>query len=442
MYARLSAMLFPIVSLFLIGSVYWGYQEHQEKNSVLLKAENQYQRAFHDLSYHMDKLNEQLGNTLAVNSTSQSYHRKGLVNVWRITSEAQNEINQLPLTLLPFSTTEEFLSKIANFSYRTSVRDLTKQPLTDKEYATLKTLYKNSQEISADLRKMQAKVLQDNLRWMDVELALASERTPSDNTIIDGFKTMEKKVSEYPELDWGPSVSALYEKRTPRMLTGDKLEPQEIARKTAKFLGLRDSGAVKVTENAKGTEYESYSATVAAGNGRNIQMDFTKQGGKLIWFMDPRDTGKSRNVSAREAEEEARRFLASRGYPDMEAISYDDADNSLNITYASVHGGVVVYPEKLTVKVALDNGQVVGLQAADFVYERHDRKLPKPRISEKEARKLLNPSFRTTGMRLSLIENELREEVLCYEFRGSINGGDYRIFVNADTGIEEKIERI
>lgn len=126
----------------------------------------------------------------------------------------------------------------------------------------------------------------------------------------------------------------------------------------------------------------------------------------------------------------------------MEAISYDDADNSLNITYASVHGGVVVYPEKLTVKVALDNGQVVGLQAADFVYERHDRKLPKPRISEKEARKLLNPSFRTTGMRLSLIENELREEVLCYEFRGSINGGDYRIFVNADTGIEEKIERI
>ncbi|EXX91391.1 sporulation protein [Paenibacillus darwinianus] len=441
MYARLSGVLFPIVSLVLLGSVYWGYQEHQEKNSVLLKAENQYQRAFHDLSFHMDQLNEQLGNTLAVNSTSQAYHRKGLVNVWRITSEAQNEINQLPLTLLPFSTTEEFLSKIANFSYRTSVRDLTKQPLTDKEYATLKTLYNNSKDISADLRKMQAKVLQNNLRWMDVELALASERTPSDNTIIDGFKTMDKKVAEYPEIDWGPSVAALYEKRNVRMLTGKKATPQEIAQKAAGFLGLRDPDAVKVTENGKGTEYESYSAVVvAAENDRNVQMEFTKQGGRLIWFMNPRSTGKVQKVSLREAEQEARRFLKGRGYADKEPISYDDADNSVNITYASVQDGVVIYPEKLTVKVALDNGQVVGLQAADFVYEQHARKLPKPGISEAEARKLLNPSFKMAGMRLALIENELREEVLCYEFRGRINGGDYRIFVNADTGIEEKIE--
>lgn len=175
-YKRISAVLFPIAAILLVGSLYWGYQEHQEKNTVLMKAENQYQRAFHDLTYHVDKLHQQLGNTLAVNSTSQAYHRKGLVNVWRLTSQAQNEINQLPLSMLPFDKAEDFLSRISNFAYKTSVRDLTKHPLSEDEFKTLKTLYANSKDISQDLQGMQEKVLSNHLRWMDVELSLAAQQ--------------------------------------------------------------------------------------------------------------------------------------------------------------------------------------------------------------------------------------------------------------------------
>lgn len=193
MYKRFSAVMFPIVTLFFIGAIVWGYQEHQDKNSILIKAENQYQRAFHDLTYHVDRLHSELGRTLAVNSQSQAMHRKGLANVWRITSQAQNEINQLPLTMLPFNKTEDFLSRISNFAYRTSIRDLTKKPLSDDEVKTLKTLYKNAGDISKDLQKVQHKVLSDNLRWMDVETAMASEQKSLDNSIIDGFKTVDKK---------------------------------------------------------------------------------------------------------------------------------------------------------------------------------------------------------------------------------------------------------
>jgi spore germination protein len=441
-YRRLSAVLFPVVAIALIGAVYWGYQEHQEKNSILIKAENQYQRAFHDLSYHVDQLHEQLGNTLAVNSTSQAYHRKGLINVWRITSQAQSEINQLPLTLLPFNQTEEFLSKIANFSYRTAVRDLTKEPLSDKEYETLKTLYKNSEDISKDLKTMQAKVLDDNLRWMDVELALASEHTPRDNTIIDGFKTVDKKVSEYPEINWGPSVASIYQKRGMSMLSGKPSSPEDIKKAAAKFLGIQDPSGIKVVENGKGTEYASYSATVENGEqeGR-IQLDYTKRGSQLIWFMNPRKIEKQPEASMQEAEAAAARFLKQHGYPEMKAVSYDRFDNAVNITFSSVQNGVVIYPEKLTVKVALDQAEVLGLQAVDFVYEHHKRKLAKPAIAEDEARKALNPSFETSGMQMALIHNDLDEEVLCYEFAGRINGGRYKIYINAENGTEEKIER-
>ena len=83
MYKRLSAILFPVTAVLLIGALVWGYQENQEKNSILIKAENQYQRAFHDLSYHVDKLHTELGNTLAVNSASTGAQRKGLVKIGR-----------------------------------------------------------------------------------------------------------------------------------------------------------------------------------------------------------------------------------------------------------------------------------------------------------------------------------------------------------------------
>lgn len=440
MYQRLSAILFPVMTLLFAGSIYWGYQEHQEKNSILIKAENQYQRAFHELSYNMEQLHHQLGHTLAVNSTSNNYHRKSLVNVWRLTSDAQGKINQLPLTLLPFNKTEDFLARIANFTYRTAVRDLSKEPLTKNEYETLKTLYAKSEEITKDLQGMQAKVLENSLRWMDVEIALASEQAARDNTIIDGFKMVDKKVEGYPEINWGPSVSAMFERRSITMLAGTPVTAQDVQQKAARFLGLSDPARIKITENGQSTEYASYTATLEREGG-NVQLDYSKKGGQLLRFMDNRTIG-AKSVGLAAAEQKANRFLTDHGYPDMAAVSYDNYGDTANITFVARQGNVLLYPDKLTVKVGLDNGDVVGMQAEQFALEHKERKLSQPAISEAEAKKVLNPEFKLMKTREALIKNELSEEVLCYEFTGRINGHFYRIFVNADNGVEEAIEQI
>jgi spore germination protein len=441
MYRRLSSILFPLMTVLLIGAVYWGYQEHQEKNSILIKAENQYQRAFHDLTYHVEQLHQQLGHTLAVNSTSQAYHRKGLVNVWRLTSEAQNEISQLPLTLLPFNKAEDFLSHIANFAYKTSVRDLTKQPLSEDEFKTLKTLYAKSEEISQDLSAMQEKVLSDKLRWMDVEIALASEQTNMDHAIIDGFKTVDKKVTEYPEINWGPSVSAMYEKRTISMLSGKQATPDEIKQAAAKLIHASPE-QIRVVENGKGTEFASYSATVDnGGKGNTLHMDFSQKGGNLLWFMNERETGEPK-LNIEQAQASAEQFLDQHGFPGMKAISYDSLGNEASFTFVGVQSGVLIYPDQLTAKVALDNGEVVALQANDYVHEHHKRQLPTPIMSKAEAAKALNPEMVVRNEQLALIKSETGEEVLCYEYMGQINGSIYRVYINAETGLEETIEEM
>ncbi|MDQ6418259.1 germination protein YpeB [Paenibacillus sp. LHD-117] len=441
MYRRLSSIMFPLVTILLIGAIYWGYQEHQEKNSILIKAENQYQRAFHDLAFHVDKLHEQLGNTLAVNSTSMGYHRKGLVNVWRLTSQAQNEISQLPLSYLPFTEAEDFLSHISNFAYKTAVRDLTKQPLSDDEFKTLKALYEKSDEISKELHHMQSDVLANNLRWMDVEVAIASDQSKSGNIIVDGLRTMNEKVGAYPELNWGPSVSSMYEKRTVKMLGGEFVKPEDVRKKAAKYMNV-DESVVQVAENGQGSEYASFSA-VANGNDPNLktQMDFTQKGGQLIWFMKSRELG-AKKIGFDQAKASADKFLNDFGFKDMKAVSFDMYDNSGSFTYVGLQNGVLIYPDKLTVKVALDNGEAVGLQASDYVYEHHKRELPSPIMTKADAKKAINPNMEVNNEQLALIENEMGEEVLCYEYTGRINGSMYRIYINALNGIEETIEEM
>ena len=439
MYKRLSAILFPVATVLLIGALVWGYQENKEKNAILINAENQYQRAFHDLSYHMDRLHAELGNTLAVSSTSQGMHRKGLMNVWRITSEAQNEINQLPLGLLPFNKTEEFLSRISNFAYKTGVRDLTKEPLSENEVKTLKTLYANSGEITKDLQSVQNKVIASGLRWMDVETALVSNNT-QDNSIIDGFRTVDKKVEAYPELDWGPSVSSIYDRRSVKQLAGMPVSAEDVKRKALKFSDSDGNARVRVTQNGKGTDWSSYTVHVNQNRGHKISMDFTEKGGQLIAYTKERNVG-AKKVSVQDAIDKAQDFLARKGYTDMTAVSADQYDNMANFSFVREEDGVLIYPEKITVRSAMDNGEVLGFQASDFVYEHQiKREIPQPKLKLAQAKKTLNPEYKILYNRKALIKHDRNEDVLCYEFGGRINGSQYRIYINADTGLEETVE--
>jgi spore germination protein len=440
MYRRLTFILFPIMTLAFIGTAMWGYQENQEKNAILIKAENQYQRAFHDLSYHMEQLHSEIGKTIAVNSDASDYYRRGLSNVWRLSSEAQNEINQLPLTLLPFNNTEEFLSNISSFSYRTAVRDLTKSPLTPEEKDALAKLYQRSDEIKNELQTVQTKVLNQNLRWMDVETALATQDKQLDNTIVDGFKTVDKKVSEYGEFDLGPSMASLHQKRNYSALGGMEITAEEAKQKAAQFIQATDPNSLQVTENGAGTEYTSYS--VKGKNpyyGQDMQMDLTKKGGHVIYYMATRDV-QEKTIDMMGARQAAEEYLQAHGYPDMAPVNYDEYQNVASFTFAHKVGDVTVYPEKIVVKVALDDAEVTGLQASDYLYEHKERQFAAPAMSKEQAVKELNPSFKKETESLAWISNDLDQEVLCYEFTGRINDKGYRIYINADTGMEEKIE--
>jgi spore germination protein len=442
MYKRISAVLFPLFVLGFIGLAVWGYQENRVKNTILVKAENQYQRSFHELSYHVNQLQTELGNVVAVNPSSQDYYRKQMINVWRITNQAKNNVTQLPLAMMPLDKTQEMLHNLSTFSYQASVRNLSSKPLSDKEKKTLQALYTQSKEIGGELSKVQSAIMSKNLRWMDVDTALASQREKTDNVIIDGFKTLNKRVEGYSEVDWGPSILSEKKRRDLNSLPGPVAGPDDIRRKAAEFLGSSQPSSLPVTENGRGTEFNTYSVTsVRPGTNDPVTLFYSKKGGHLLQYMSPRTVG-SKVLDLRGAQEAGQDFLARHHFTNMVPVNYNEYSDTAAITYAHKMDGVILYPEAVMLNVALDDGEVTDMKSTEYHFGHKDRQIPHAKVSMKKAKKELNPAFDIMETENALIENETGDEVRCYQFTGKVNGEMYKIFINAQTSYEEKVENL
>jgi spore germination protein len=436
----LRLVIIAVLAIAVAGTGYWGYQEHQDKNAVLINAENNYQRAFHDLVYHVDLLHDKIGTTLAMSSREQL--SPSFAEVWRIASEAQNDVGQLPLTLLPFNKTEEFLSNAGDYTYRVAVRDLDKNPLSEEEYSTLQNLYQKSDEIRQELRKVQSMVMGNNLRWMDVELALSAKDQPQDNTIIDGFKTVEKNVEGYEEADFGPTFTSMNQKDEDfSQLSGKTISKEEAKQIADRYLELEGNEEITITENGEGSKFGFYSLKIVDKNQQDTFMDIAKKGGIPIYLVQNKEA-KKKNISLNEATEKARKFLKQNKFDTLDL--YESAEyNKLGIfTFVSNLNGIRIYPDSIKMKVSLETGEIVGFSAKDYLMAHHLREIPEPGISLEEAREKINDKVMIMEDSLAVINNNLGEEVLCYEFLGTIDNDTYQIFINANDGREEKVEKL
>src|SRR5690625_2373513 len=376
-----------VLVLGLFATSLWGYQEHREKNEILFQAENTYQRAFHELTYHLDLLHEQIGVALAVSSKERLSPQ--LVEVWRLTSEALANVGQLPLTLLPFNKTESFLSDIGEFTYRTAVRDLDEKPLSDEEFKSLRSLYKQAEDIQSELRYVQNVVLNENLRWMDVQLALASQDEPLDNTIIDGFKTVEDRVGEYTEGEVDSTIIGRSTRETAfECLSGEKINEQEALKKSKDMFNIDHEEDLSVSKSGDGANVPTYSIAYS-NEEKSAYLDLTVQGGYPLTLLVNRPI-KEKQLSLNDGFLEAEKYLKDNEFKDLVLFESIELNKTGVYSFIYEQDHVRIYPDQIEVKVALDNGDVLGVAAKNYFQNHRKRKINDPKISEKEAEKFIN----------------------------------------------------
>jgi len=426
----------------IVGTGYWGFTENQEKNTVRMQAENNYQRAFHDLSFQIDLLHDEIGSTLAMNSKDRL--SPSLAEVWRITSEAQNDLGQLPLVLMPFSKTEEFLQKIGDFSYEHAIKDLDQDPLTDENYEDLETLYGQAAEIQRELRQVQSVVLDDQLRWLDVESELQAQNEPLDNTIVNGFHIIDEKVEGFSEVHFGADSNnvSTNDKEIAENLRGEEIDDEQAIKVAEKFLDRDSLEGVEISESGEGLAYEAFTLSIPDNeHDTMITMDITKKGGHPVWMLNERDVDQE-SLSLNAASDEAKKFLEKNNYSGMQLVDSNQYDNIGVFQFVEIEDDVRIYSDEIVLEVALDEGDVIGFEGFAHLAHPEANRDTKLRISQEEAEEQLNPNLEIREHHVAIIENQQGEEVVCHEFYGTKGNDTFRIFINGENGREEQVEKL
>ena len=189
------------------------------------------------------------------------------------------------------------------------------------------------------------------------------------------------------------------------------------------------------SENATIPEY-TFSVRTHAED--NVSISISKKGGHVVYMNSNRDVN-TEIISQEEANERGKQFLNNHGFTNMKETYYLKQDGIVTINYAYTQNNVVIYPDLIKVKVALDNGEILGIETTGYLNNHTQRDVSKVRISKEEAKRTLNDELNIKSEGLAIIPTEFQTEILCYEFKGTIDDTEFLIYVNAENGREEDI---
>ena len=144
-------------------------------------------------------------------------------------------------------------------------------------------------------------------------------------------------------------------------------------------------------------------------------------------------------VSQEEADKKAKEYLEQKGFKNMKETYYLKQSGIVTINYAATQDDVIMYPDLIKVKVALDNGEILGIETTGYLNSHTERKLEEPKVTKEQAKESLNKNLNIESESLAVIPTEWKTEVLCWEFEGNVEGLDFIVYVNAETGKEEDI---
>ena len=231
--------------------------------------------------------------------------------------------------------------------------------------------------------------------------------------------------------------------RKPRGLTGEEIDKEQARTRARKMVDFKEEGELNISEGTSvNGRITSYNFQVKNGDNEVYSVDISKKGGHLVSLLNNREPASSK-ISLEEAVDKARDYLAINGYPNMESTYSEVKDNIAYISFAYQQDDTIFYTDIINVQVALDQGQILAVEALGYLMSHQSRELESPEIAEEEAKEMAqNTLDEIENVRLAVIPQPSLKEVLTYEVRGTAAGETYLIYYNAITGDEEQILKV
>lgn len=434
-----------VLSLLLIGALVWGYNQYRMNQAYQVTLENHYQRLFYDIKKHVE--NVQVSISKALVATSKERNVVNFAQIMQEANQAQDKLSQMPTSHAESSRLTKFLTQAADYSRYLIERHLEGEDITPEQREALTGLQLNTATFNGELSSLHQNMMESNfLIGMNPSRQNRSFNQADENILNTSLVNMDKQMAESPELIYdGPFADQMLH-RKPVGLPNQQVDAQRARNEAVKFFGENNVANVEQFEEGENSNEQRIPAYTFNLIPQNMPEDFavymgvSKQGGKVLWMENPRAVD-AKTMSVEEGQEKALEFLRQKGFENMEPNYSLQYDGEVLYNFVYKEDDVTIYPDLVKVKVALDNGEIVGFDASAYYLNHQERDLGTAEISAEEARDKVKTDFDVDSIRLALIPKG-KNEILCYEFKGKYKDADYIIYINAKNGAEEQILQI
>ena len=429
--------MLSIICVLLIVVAILGAILYKKQREYRQASENSYNMAFYELVDYVQNVEAYLAKSLI--STTPEHGAETLTNLWREANLAQSYLSMLPIESQELENTEKFLNQVSDYSYSLSRKNIYNESLTQDDLKNLKDLHGYSVELENTLNQLSEDLNTGRLEWGELtkkgSTAFAQQ---VDNVSKESFSNLEENFHEYSGLIYDGAFSEHLTSNEQKGLTGEDIDEDKAKQKVEEFIGkenIKETSNLGYSENAT---IPVYDFSITNNNEETINISISKKGGHVVYMNTNRDVN-SEIISQEEANKKGKEYLSNKGFPNMKETYYLKQEGIVTINYAYEQNGVVVYPDLIKVKVALDNGEVLGIETTGYLNNHQERNTNNVKITKEQAKKTLNKELNIESEGMAIIPTEWKTEILCYEFKGKVDDREFLVYINAENGREEDI---
>jgi len=432
--------MLKVVLVFFVIIVVMGMFIYKKQIEYKQVSENSYNMAFFELVDYVQNVENYLGKSLI--STTPEHGAQTLTHVWREANLAQAYLAQLPIKNNELENTAKFLNQVSDYSYSLSRKNIYNESLSEEDLDNLKELHDYSIVLNNTLSQLSVDINDKRINWGELNkkgtMAFAQQVS---NISKDSFNNVEQNFHEYSGLIYDGAFSEHITSGEKKGLTGGDIDQQKATDIAKEIIGTDKIEEITPNGLSENTDMPTYDFWVKIKDGEKNNegnISISKKGGHVV-FMNYNRNVEAEIISMEKANEIGKEFLNNKGFKSMKETYYLKQEGIVTINYAPVQDDVVMYPDLIKLKVALDNGEVLGIETTGYLNSHYKRTIVKPKITKEEAKKILNKNIEIQSEGLAIIPTEFKTEVLCWEFKGKIDDTEFLVYINVEDGREQDI---
>lgn len=417
-----------LLSIAVLALGLYSFEVRNENKQLERTVHAQYTNALTSASETLTTLQTSVNQSLLFQDKNAL--NKELDNIWRLSDQLRTSIGSLPLNQEVANNWIKYIGNIGD-----EARLAAEKGSYEEWHDKMGVVATNLRSLSNEWEVATSRYFENNgdfSKW---------QRVLNNETEDEQFTNIAQNLKTYGETDFPltASESDWLKKRELQNLNDKEITKEQAIDVLELLIPNIKDAAYTVTKSRDDAPYPFYHIQFVKGS-RMGYADITVKGGHIISFLSERPVQEDKNMSPQDIKDLTNEFVKNAGYKDVEIVEFRENHEVYHIAAARVYNDAIVYPDGIQFKVSKASGELLGLNAMEYVQKETIKEQPVNPIDWKQ---FFRPGTIVEEESMIYTENDLFELRLCYEVIARYDSDyneTFRVVVDAENHEVIKVE--